>query len=192
MSFYDEILKYYNFKDIIISINDICFKEIMENDVIRKEFEICKEKLIANTFKYAKRQLKWIKNHLMQSNKIKKRIFCLEFEEYNLEIFEKKVVTKALEIISNYKENSFNIAKTLEKFEEFLYIDNENKKQKFSLKLSENWEKIFCEDCKKNINGQILYEEHLKSKKHVKRIISLKKKKRNDEFIQKKKIHKNE
>lgn len=152
-------------------------------------FQECRKKHISNTIKYAKSQLKFIKNRILPYVN-SKRVIEIKISEFTNEIY------------LDYINQSF---KFIEKINENLHIENgqenflnsqlcnmyEIKKQEENhlleaivLPLHEIqeklnkisfWEKFNCEICKIEINGKYEYDSHIKSNKH-------KKKKRNEKI----------
>jgi tRNA dimethylallyltransferase len=123
---------------------------IVNNPKLEDLFNLCKERLITATIKYAKSQKKFIEKRILPFVPPSK-IYQVTIEEFAAEKFE--IYTNKCKdfVISNLI--STEIGEIQEKIN----------------KMS-TWEKYSCEICKlKNINGETEYQSHLQSRQHKKR-----------------------
>jgi tRNA dimethylallyltransferase len=132
-------------------------KLLITNSKLDSLFQECRKKHISNTVKYAKSQLKFIKNRILPYVN-SKRIIEIKISEFTNEKYE-GYINEAYQFI---REGLISISMSMDEVQE--------KFNKISL-----WEKFYCEICKTEMNGNYEYDNHLKSNKH-------KKKKRNEKF----------
>ena len=136
---------------------------IKDDDELQKNLKECKEKLLMKTMKYTKKQLVWIENRLCNFKILQQRIFKLEFESYNGDEFNQKVLMPACDIMLGFylKVDHNELAENYKNF--LIKNENKNNMKRFSL---EEWKKFYCEICDYELNGPKEWEIHLKSKKH--------------------------
>jgi tRNA dimethylallyltransferase len=130
---------------------------LITNSGLDSLFQECRKKHISNTVKYAKSQLKFIKNRILPYVN-SKRIIEIKISEFTNEKYE-GYINEAYHFI---REGLISISISMDEVQE--------KFNKISL-----WEKFYCEICKTEMNGNYEYDNHVKSNKH-------KKKKRNEKF----------
>eukprot|EP01129_Flabellula_baltica_P000268 TRINITY_DN10304_c0_g1_i1.p1 TRINITY_DN10304_c0_g1~~TRINITY_DN10304_c0_g1_i1.p1 ORF type:complete len:402 (-),score=83.12 TRINITY_DN10304_c0_g1_i1:794-1999(-) len=131
----------------------------------QEEFEDCIEQLKRNTKNYAKKQIKWIKNHLIPRSN-----FVLEIDTSlaeDTEIWRNEVYSHAKDICDAFL-----------KGEEIPHFDNIKIHTK-ELE-GEDWKKYECETCNRILNGQLEWDTHMKSKPHKKRLANIRKREKNE------------
>lgn len=128
------------------------------------EFSQCKQKLITNTVKYAKSQLKFINKRIIPfiSQNSKNKFIHIDISEFSQEKFS-EYTSQIEKFIKNNLSNSEN---------------DENNEICLKMNKLNLWSKYTCAICKDMIlNGETEYQVHLKSNKHKKRKAKLNKKK---------------
>lgn len=128
--------------------------------------EQCKQKLVANSCQYAKRQLTWINNRFAKNSKISLRLFELAFT--TPEDFKLNQIPRALQIYQDWKKGKLPL------------LEDEAVTQLFS---AEAWMQYFCDKCKAYYRGEKDWKDHLVSKRHRKTLEKEAKMKRNMHFI---------
>lgn len=165
---------------------------IMKTLLNDPEFILCTDEMKAGTRKYAKKQVKWIKNLLvpeLQQEEIKfNKLYVLDASD--LDIWDSAVQHRGFEIVDGFLNN-----KPISISEIPVTLSNESliKQDKSSLDKTENWVHHTCDICKDKVTGKSLifvgnqWEIHLKSKKHRYSLNKGKRKREYEEWLENKK-----
>lgn len=122
----------------------------------------CKKKHVNNTVKYAKSQLKFIKNRLLPYIN-SSRVIEIKVSEFTDDDYS-QYINQAYVFVRKFFDEDFIKKETHGNPDHCLKEEIREKFNKISI-----WEKFYCEICKAEMNGQHEYKNHLKSNKHKKK-----------------------
>lgn len=173
-------------------------KEAEENPILLStllndpEFVMCCDEMKTKTRKYAKKQVKWIKNLLgpeLQQEEIKfNKLYILDATD--LSIWDTNVNKRGIEIADGFINDKYiSVSEIPDTLQDELLI----KQDKSSLDKTENWVHHTCDVCKDKDTGKSLvfvgdqWNIHLKSKKHRYSLNKGKRKREYEEWLMNKK-----
>ena len=128
------------------------FKQELENGI---------ENLKRHTIQYSKQQMNWIRRLKQKLEDSNTKLF--EIDTTQLSEWDRSIVRQAFEIVDLFLKNAAN--NVIEKSNNN-EISNSHKKQ---------WRKFVCTHCSRELNGDLEWQAHLKSKAHKQRMKMLRK-----------------
>ena len=152
--------------------------KISDKEEIIKIRQECIDKYGLDTRRYARKQKRWLKNRI---SRLALLLPIYRFDTSDKDKWNDIVLKPAIKIVTSFLDNKVideDIIKQLESVNKLGNLkDMERSKEIISL---QDWKNFECGQCEKTLHGELEYNEHLKSKKHQKRLRNLKRQQLNN------------
>ena len=151
---------------------------ITDKDSIARIKRECIYKYGVDTRRYARKQRRWLKNRISRPALL---LPIYRFDTSDKDKWNENVLSVATQIVCDFLEDKPVNDKVLEHMESVNRLGNlKDMQRSIEIKSVVEWKNYECDPCEKVLHGELEYNEHMKSKKHQKRLRTMRRKQINN------------